>query len=449
MQYRYVLIGLFIVQPILAQETYRHFFTGERLRYDYITAGNDTSISITDGGFFKEPLWGGSSTNLIDTFRYGEMMLEVYDSLSGIQIYSRGYSTLFKEWQTTQEAETQRRAFKESVIMPYPFKTVAIKINDRQSDLSFKKIHTVYFNPSSVNITALSQPVSTEVRFIDSTGLPDERTDIVFVAEGYDLALRDKFFTDARRFVKVFYSWEPYSDFRFAFNIYAVFAPSAQNGTDNPCDSVYVNTVLESSLNTFNSGRYLTVTDIPRLRNIVAGVPYDQICVLVNSEEYGGGGIYNLFTIFTTDNQNAAFLLHHEFGHAFASLADEYYTSPVTFRNVFNLNIEPYQPNITTLVDFDKKWNNLLSDTIPVPTPDTAVYKDVIGLFEGAAYSKKGIYRPSLDCSMKSISCNNFCPVCKRAIIEMIRFNGYSNTGGKEAKSKLRYHTNQSARLVY
>jgi hypothetical protein len=429
MNYKLLLLTIFFIKQNLgAQVQFDDFFSTGRLRYDYVAAGNNSSLSIYQHQLYKEPLWGGSCTNLIDSFRYGDMMLEVYDSLTGILIYSRGYSTLFKEWQTTDEAKSIERAYLESVIMPFPRKTVLINISERDRSQNFRKVHTFCLNPASDQIIHLNQPATAEVKIIESSGSSVTRTDIVFVAEGYTGKEKKKFYEDAIRFKKYFLSWAPYSSYLKAFNIYAVFSPSDESGTDNPVNQRWVNTALESGLNTFGSERYLTVSDESRLRNMVSGVPYDQICVLVNSDIYGGGGIYNFFTVFTADNKYSEFLFHHEFGHAFASLADEYYTSEVTYTEMFDTVFEPYQPNITTRVNFSAKWERMIPDTIPLPTPDSAYYKDVVGLFEGAAYCAKGIYRPYTDCSMKSKLNNAFCPVCRDAIIKMILFNGYTET---------------------
>jgi hypothetical protein len=421
----YITFLLLLCSCLPAQTFYNTIFTRERLRFDYVVTGNDTSISIYGYRLYREPYWGGSPIHLIDTLAYGDMFLEVYDSLTGKMIFSQGYSTLFKEWQTTDEARIKNNVFLETLLMPFPRSVIHLRLLNRMRDLQFKEIYSCFINPASLEINSLKQPAKAEVQLIDSSGLSADCADLVFIAEGYTIAQREKFFSDAKRFVNTLYSWEPYSKFPKAFNVYAVYIPSDEAGTDRPTDTIWVSTALGSSMNTFGSERYLTVTDVYHLHDIIAGVPYDQICVLVNSDKYAGGGIYNFFTVFTVDNINSEFLFHHEFGHAFASLADEYYTSSVAYTEAINFDVEPYQPNITTKIEFDKKWKNMISDTIPVPTPDTSIYAGVVGLFEGAAYCAKGIYRPARDCSMKSVVSNAFCPVCREAIIRMIYLSGY------------------------
>jgi hypothetical protein len=103
-------------------------------------------------------------------------------------------------------------------------------------------------------------------------------------------------------------------------------------------------------------------------------------------------------------------------------LADEYYTSDVAYQDFYSLDVEPLDPNLTTLVDFDSKWKDMVENGTPIPTANTEKYEDVLGAFEGGGYVEKGIYRPKQDCTMKSIVVDNFCPVCKRAIVQMIDF---------------------------
>jgi hypothetical protein len=168
--------------------------------------------------------------------------------------------------------------------------------------------------------------------------------------------------------------------------------------------------------------RYLMSLDIKSIRDIAANVPYDNICVISNSSKYGGGAIYNYYTSFPSDDQYGPYLIVHEFGHHFCALGDEYYTSQVSVEDYYKFDVEPYEPNLTTLVNFDKKWKNLIEQGIPVPTPATDEYKGKLGVFEGGGYVAKGVYRPMIDCTMKSKTYNNFCPVCTKAIIDMIYY---------------------------
>ena len=156
------------------------------------------------------------------------------------------------------------------------------------------------------------------------------------------------------------------------------------------------------------------------IRDAVWNIPCDAIFILVNSEIYGGGGMYNFYAIGTADNPHTIRVFVHELGHSFAGLADEYFQSEVAYNDFYDLRIEPWEPNITTLVDFDRKWKDMLPSGTPVPTPTEAPYTDKTGVFEGGGYRDKGIYRPMDHCMMRDMAA--FCPVCRRAILRMIDF---------------------------
>ena len=233
----------------------------------------------------------------------------------------------------------------------------------------------------------------------------------------------EKFRQDVVKLTNAMFSWAPYDEYQGLFNVWIVKAPSQESGTDIPQDGIYKDTILNSTFDTFGIDRYLTTSDMKAVRDLASCAPYDEICIMVNHDKYGGCGIYNFYTIFTADNEMSEFLFMHEFGHGFVALADEYYDSAVPYTDFFDLSVEPYQENITTLVDFESKWEDMLDPDTPIPTPDDPPYYETVGVFEGAGYQAKGIYRPYHDCTMKSKSINNFCPVCRRAIRRTI--NGY------------------------
>jgi hypothetical protein len=417
------LIFFFSVLVLNAQSEYSDYFKTGRLRFDYAISSVNGSCRINPFQFYFEPVWGGSKSFVEEKLNYGDMLLEVFDSTSDKLLYSYGYSTLFKEWLTTERGKDTTKIFIETVLMPDPKKTIRIRISDRDSFLNFKEVYTTYFNPLTDIVEVLKQPEVSEVRSLRNSGDPSGKTDIVIISEGFTQQQKDKFFRDAEKFSEILFTWDPYKAYPKSFNIYAVFLPSEQPGADIPPDSDWVSTALNTRFYTFGSERYLTTDDMQKVRNAVSGIPYDQICIMVNSDKYGGGGIYNYYTVFTSDNIISEFLFMHEFGHNFASLADEYYTSQTAYVNMFGKNTEPLEPNITTLTSFDKKWKDMLKDTVPVPTLSDENYKNIIGVYEGAGYCEKGIYRPYMDCSMKSKINNAFCPVCKRAIVKMIKYN--------------------------
>jgi hypothetical protein len=275
-------------------------------------------------------------------------------------------------------------------------------------------------------------PASADIRAADIRMYPSEiihgkekvkkQLDLVFLPEGYTAGEMDKFRSDCRKFAEYLFATAPYGEFRDKITVRAVFAPSSQSGTDIPGDSVYVETLFSSTFYTFNSARYLTTADFKTVRTVAASAPYDQVVILVNHPRYGGGGIYNFYAISTVDDLNSGFVFTHEFGHSFAGLGDEYSYEGSTSEDVYDLTKEPWEPNITSLVSFEKKWEDMLPGGTPVPTPATEAWDGKLGVFEGAGYMDKGLYKPYQDCSMNAVKFNNFCPVCQRAIREMVGY---------------------------
>ena len=246
--------------------------------------------------------------------------------------------------------------------------------------------------------------------------------DIVIIPDGYTKDEMDKFKKDCEKFAGYLFNASPYKENKNKFNIWGIEAPSKESGTDIPAENIWKNTIANSQFYMFDLERYLMTSDNKTLRNIASNAPYDQIFILVNTNKYGGGAIYNHYSVCVSDNNYSEYIFTHEFGHGFAGLGDEYYTSDVAYNEFYPLDVEPLDPNLTTLVNFDSKWKDMVDEETPIPTPAEKEFKETLGVFEGGGYVAKGIYRPMQDCSMKSISVDNFCPVCKRAIKQMIDF---------------------------
>jgi len=345
--------------------------------------------------------------------------LNVRDAATGKLIYSHGYSDLFREWQTTDEAKKLKKAFTETVTMPFPKNKVTIEILKRKRNQSLYSLFKYRIDPNDIQINKDTLVGYQTEKIIDS-GDPSQMVDIVFIPEGYTSADMEKFKKDARRFASYLMSWAPYKDFADKFNFWIVNAPSLDKGTDLPGKHIWNRTVVNSNFYTFGTDRYLTTQDVYSVRDIAAHAPYDQICILVNTEKYGGGGVYNFYDLCTVDNSSSEFVFCHEFGHSFAGLADEYVEPGLQTASMYSLKAEPWEPNITTLVHFDRKWKKMLSKNTPVPTPMSRAKDITTGVFEGAGYLEKGIYRPAADCSMRSVKNNSFCSVCQAAIRKKI-----------------------------
>ncbi|MEG8945489.1 M64 family metallopeptidase [Rosettibacter firmus] len=411
---------LFYTSIIFSQINYDEFFTEEAIRFDFFHTGNKDTEIISFDKIIKEQLWAGSKKNLIDTFYYGNYMLEVYDEETNKLIYSRGFSTLFQEWQTTEEAKNTWRTFPGSVIIPFPKKNVRLEIHRRNKRNIFEKKFEYTINPASYFIIQEKKKPYNSFKVYYS-GEPAKKLDIVFIPEGYTLNEMEKFKNDCKRFVDYLFEYSPFSENKNKINIWGVEAPSPQSGVDIPGKGIWVQTILNSSFYTFDSERYLMTTDLFAVRDIAANAPYEQIFILVNTSKYGGGGIYNFYNITASDNEHSKQIFIHEFGHGLAGLGDEY-GNDNTYQEFYPLDVEPWEPNLTTLVNFNSKWKNLIQPDTPIPTPPEEKYKNKIGVFEGGGYVSKGVYRPSLNSIMNSFSSNEFNEVCKRVLQNIINF---------------------------
>ncbi len=406
---------------ITVQAQFKDHFRDKSLRIDYIHSGNAEDEFYEFDTLYAEKFWGGSKTNLIDIFDFGNYKFEVYDAATNELLYSRGYSSLFREYQSTAEGKDGMKDFAETVVFPYPKNAVNVVFYSRNKDLSWDKEFIIPVDPRKQDIEKNKQKKFSRTR-VHHSGKPHDKLDIVIIAEGYTAGEMDKFSDDCERFRDYILEAEPYLSNRDRINIWAVESVSEESGTDLPGEDIFRNTVVGTNFYTFGSERYLTTEDMKSVRDVAANAPYDQIFILVNHEKYGGGGIYNFYSLGTSDNPAGDFLFQHEFGHAFAGLGDEYYTSEVAVEDFYPVDVEPWEPNITTLVDFGSKWENMVSRDTPVPTPATEAYANTVGVYEGGGYVAKGVFRPYIDCTMKSVKYDAFCPVCRRAIQRMIDF---------------------------
>ncbi len=397
---------------------YDTWFTSERLRVDFILAGDADSQQAYLSGLMKECAWAGSRESLIDPFRYGEYMFEVWsgDTL----VYSKGFSTLFQEWRTTPEAREVSRAYNQSVWMPFPKNEVCIILSERVKEAGesgaaggFREIFSCTVDPGNALVSREAAPDYAITPLLVS-GEMGNKVDLLFVAEGYTVGQMDKFHKDCRKFMEYLFSMEPYKSRMDDFNVSAVDVVSPEQGTDIPDLGIWKHTALNSHFYTFYIDRYLTVTDYKSIADNVAGVPFDVIFIVVNEEKYGGGGIYNSYALGTSGDGLSYQVFAHEFGHSFAGLGDEYFTSDVAYENYYNTDIEPWEPNITTMIDFAGKWKDMI---------DYGEWDEgQVGIHEGGGYMAKGVYRSREDCRMRTNTAPDFCPVCQRAINRMIDY---------------------------
>lgn len=418
-----IFLLLFIVLTIQAsgQADFHEWFLEKSLRVDYYLAGNHEDTKVYPAGMKEEPYWPGTLTKLVDPFGYGNLKYELFDPQSGTLLFSRGYGTLFQEWQTTAEAKITEKAFFESARFPFPKQKVRFVLSKRERDGKFAAIYETIIDPSDYFIVR-EKPAEVTVTLIHGNGDYRRNVDFAFIAEGYTAGEMEKFRGDVKRMADVLFAEPPFNLYKDRINIWAVEAISLESGTDVPGEGIYVNTALNSSFYTFDLDRYLTTQDLRTVYDYAGVAPYDNIIVLINSNRYGGGGMYNYYSATTADHALTPKVFVHELGHGFAGLGDEYYSSEVAYEEFYPLNVEPWEPNITTLVNFDIKWKDLIAEGTQVPTPNDKSYRGITGLFEGGGYMAKGIYRPAFDCRMKSNGPDGFCEVCRRAISAMIEF---------------------------
>lgn len=400
---------------------YDVYFQDNQLRIDYYIYGNADSCTYALDKYVMEPVWGGTRHYLIDSLGYGDYYFEVLLHDSDVVIYSRGYCNLFGEWQTTPEAESVTKGFNESIIMPYPKEIVDVVFYMRKRNGEFEEKMRLNVDPNNYFIEDAPK-YSYSVLNVHGKASPDKAVDIVILPDGYTEEEMAKFVLDCNFFKECLFSYEPYASYQDRFNIKAIMAPSRDSGISIPAEDIWKNTAVGCAFYTFDSERYCMSYDNQAIRNLAGQAPYDQIYILANTSKYGGGGIYNFYCVSSTDDSYSSEVIIHEFGHGFAGLGDEYYDDSGSYEEFYNLEIEPWEPNLTTLVDFDSKWNDMINKKTPIPTPAEEKYIDEVGVFEGGGYETYGVYRPKYDCLMKTFNGNKFCEVCNRAIERMILY---------------------------
>lgn len=399
-----------------------YFEPTNALRVDFYLAGNAQSQTAYFDAVYGELVWGGNPSNTIEPFLYGEYCFKVYDKATNVLVYSKGFSSLFQEWRTTEEAKTLSRAFAQSMRIPCPTQPVRIEISERKkSDGLFYSMFSMELDPKSIFINREKKQLY-PVEALQNKGKSEKKVDLVIVAEGYQQKEMKTFVADAKRMVEYMFQYEPYKSNRDNFNIWLVKANSADSAPDNPGQNQWNSTVAGSTFYTFNEERYLTTFDYKSIVDLITGVPCDAIYVLVNSDKYGGGGIYGYYALSSAQNIKSPQVFIHEFGHSFGGLGDEYFNSSTPYDDFYNLKVEPWEPNITTMVNFEGKWKNKIAASTPAPTPATPEYESLVGLFEGGGYMTKGIFRPAQNCRMRNNTAEGFCPVCQDAIAKVIKF---------------------------
>lgn len=379
------------------------------LRADYIFKGGPSGVSIALSGLSRTDNWYGRTVNMDSVPVEGNGQLVMRDDSTGTVIYRSSFSTLFQEWLTTDESKRVDKGFENTFLLPLPTgsATVTLTLFDMHRRVCCEYSHS--FDPEDILI-ARREASDAPYRYIHRGGDPASCIDVAILAEGYSPSEKGRFYRDAAAAVEAIFSYEPFCRYRDGFNFIAVAAPSEDSGVSVPRDGVWKQTAVDSHFDTFYTERYLTTEKLFKVHDCLEGLPYEHIIILANTDVYGGGGIYNSYTLTTAHHPMFRPVVVHEFGHSFGALADEYstdsYDDPYYFPDV-----EPWEKNVTTLAEFGSKWQDMIDAGVPG-----------VGKFEGAGYQSKGVWRPADDCRMRTNAAASFCPVCVRAVEQMILF---------------------------
>jgi len=440
---------------------------GGTMRVDYYHTGNAREERFSVDRVVLESLpWPGNPARPIDDTNRGKYFFEVVDLTSGMVAYSRGFSSIYGEWETTGEAKTIDRTFSESLRFPAPDTPVRIVVRKRDARNVFRDVWTLAVDPADKFIArGVDAPDAGPLIRLHESGDPSRKLDLLILGDGYTARERAKFERDARRLVTTLLATSPFKERQADINIWGLAPPSAQSGVSRPSQRIYRRSPVGATYDAFDSERYVLTFENKAFRDIAANAPYDVVEILVNSATYGGGGIYGLYSTVAADSAWAPYIFVHEFGHHIAGLADEYYTSDVAYLPATD-RVEPWEPNATALLDpIALKWKDLVTPGTSIPTPwpkdeferytkeiqqkrrairaankpeaemdalfrdeekrDTTLLNEgahagKVGAFEGASYEARGYYRPQADCIMFTRDNVPFCLVCRRAIEQIL-----------------------------
>ena len=436
------------------------------LRVDIQHSGDAKREAFALERVLVEPLpWAGNPARPVDRTNRGANRFDVLDEKSGELLYSRGYSTIFGEWRTTEEAGQLARSFQESLRLPMPSAPVLLKVYGRDAANAFVEQWSVRIDPAALDVERGSAPAPAVPIRVHYSGDPSTKVDLLILGDGYTQAELPKFEAQARRMAEHLFTVPPFKQRAADFNVWALTVPVPESGVSRPSTGVHRATAFGVRYDIFGSERYALTLDNRKFRDLASYAPYEFVEIIFNNQTYGGGGIFGQFSTAAADNDWIDYLFVHEFGHHFADLADEYYTSPTSYGAVVGEKVEPWQPNVTALHDPAKlKWKARVTPGTALPTPwpmaefeamereiqarrkqlradkrpeseMTALFKEearrehaimdrspvrtAIGAFEGANYEAQGYYRPQMSCLMFDRD-SPFCGVCSDAIEEIV-----------------------------
>jgi len=456
-------------RPLHSAAPYDAAFTGDTMRVDYLHTGGRGIEAVALDRVVNDGLWPGSRTHLVDDTNLGKYLFEVIDRATNRVLYSRGFASLYGEWETPPDAAEVHRTFSGTLRFPWPRQPVQVVLKKRDRLNAFHEFWSAIIDPASRQVNRGRLAPIVKVWTLWESGPPDTKVDLLLVGDGYTDSEMAKFQADAKRLVDRMFALEPYRSRRGDFNVRGIALPCAESGIHNPRTGETRRTRVGAEYNVFDSERYALALDNRGWRDLASAAPYDAVEVLINNRYYGGGGIFNDHAAVAVDSGSADYVFAHEFGHHFAGLGDEYYTSDVAYETGAAQKVEPWEPNVTALHDpAALKWKDLVTPGTPLPTPwekeayekrsaeiqaerrrlratgapesamdalfatqkawETAFLSSMthsgkVGAFEGASYEPKGLYRPEADCIMFTRDEVGFCRVCRRAIERVINLH--------------------------
>jgi len=465
MRIRFILATFLFATAAFAAR-YDDLFLDKTMRVDYFHTGKGSEETIALDRIVSDGPWPGSRTRLVDTTNLGSYEFDVVDRDTNQIIYSRGFGSVFGEWMDTGESRVRAGTFEESVRFPWPKKPVQLVLKKRDKENAFQQIWSTNIDPSSRTVNPADRAPMGKVWSLIDNGPPSEKVDLLIIGEGYTAEQLPKLHEDAKRLAARLFDTEPFKSRKKDFNVRVLDLAEPVSGVHRPRTHDDRRTMTGVQYNIFDSERYVLTLHDHALRDVASAAPYDYIEILVNEKQYGGGGIFRDQATTCVDSAFAEYIFVHEFGHHFAALADEYYTSPVAYETGGTEHPEPWEPNVTALHDPSKlKWRDLVEKETPLPMPwekeefdkhsravqaerakvrasgapesvmdklfreqqtwetkylSSQKYSGKVGAFEGDAYEATGLYRPELDCIMFTRDEVGFCRVCRRAIERII-----------------------------
>ena len=432
-------------------------------RVDAFHTGNATEERFALDRLVVEPLpFPGNPDRPLDELNIGKYLFEVRDLATNRLLYSRGYATIFGEWETTAEAKEANRTFHESLRFPAPDGPVQVVVKKRDRRNAFREIWSILVDPKDMFVDPSPPAPAGPLIEIQRSGPPERKLDLLILGDGYTKGECAAFEAQARRFTEALFAVEPFRARRGDLNVWALCPPARESGVSRPSTGIHRNSPVGATFDAFGLERYVLAFDNRRFREVASQAPYDFVAILVNAETYGGGGIQGLYATVAGGSLWAPYIFVHELGHHIAGLADEYFTSDVAY--LPGERVEPWERNVTTLPDPSRpKWG--ATPGTPVPTPwDHPGYEKrsrefqekrkairkrngpesemdahflaqkkeesaklsaephaaQAGAFEGANYEAKGSYRSQVDCIMFSRNDVPFCSACRSALGDVI-----------------------------